>query len=119
MTRSLNILLVACALGTAAAAVPSPVWAGPKAKKPAPQTEGIITWKVTPESVVIFVDGKKIGTADKAKPTRLKAGQHLIKLVWGKDEAEEPFTVVANQEIQFEYAFEDSGKPAPAPAPEP
>lgn len=111
MTRSLHILLVACALGTAAASLPQPVWAA-KPKKAAAPKEGTVTWKVSPDNVVIYVDGKKIGTASKAKPSKLKAGQHIIKLVWGKDEAEEPFTVEAGKDIQFEYTFEDSGTPA-------
>ncbi|MEW5854120.1 MAG: hypothetical protein AB2A00_35420 [Myxococcota bacterium] len=86
-----------------------------KEKKAAPaKKEGMITWKVAPESVVIFVDGKKVGTAGTAKPHKVKPGQHLIKLVWGKDEAEEPIDVPAGQSVEFQYTFEDSGKPQPA-----
>lgn len=109
MTRSLKAFAAAAALLTAASVVSEPVYAAAKPRKISPK-EGVITWKVSPDDVVIFVDGKKLGTADKAKPAKLKAGQHIIKLVWGKDEAEEPFTVVAGQEVQFEYTFEDSGK---------
>lgn len=75
--------------------------------------EGIITWKVAPPEVVIFVDNKKLGTADKAKPFKGKAGMHLIKLVWGKDETTEPIEVKAAESVEFQYTFEDSGKPHP------
>lgn len=94
-----------------------PATAAKKEKKEKPKTEGIITWKVAPETVIIYVDKKKIGTAAKAQPFKAKAGMHMIKLVWGKDEAEEPIDVKAGESVEFQYTFEDSGKPAPAPDP--
>ena len=94
----------------------SEVAAAPKKKEA--QAMGMITWQVQPADVVIFLDGKKVGTAKSAKPQKVKAGMHLIRLVWGKDEAEEPLQVPPNQSIEFQYVFEDSGKPQPAPAPD-
>ena len=95
----------------------------PVAKKEKPKSkDGIITWKVAPENVVIFVDGKKVGPASSAKPFKTKAGMHMVKLVWGKDQAEEPMEVKAGESVEFQYTFEDSGKPAPGgetPAPAP
>lgn len=95
----------------------APAHAAKKEKEKKASKEGIITWKVGPSTVIIYVDGKKLGTADRVQPFKTKAGMHMVKMVWGKDEAEEPVEVKANESVEFQYMFEDSGKPAPAPAP--
>jgi hypothetical protein len=91
----------------------APAQAAKKEKKKEAAKEGIITWKVAPANVVIYVDGKKLGTADRVQPFKTKAGMHMVKMEWGKDEAEEPLEVKANESVEFQYTFEDSGKPAP------
>jgi hypothetical protein len=106
------VSLLSLGLPLLAGNVPS-AHAAKKEKKKEAAKEGIITWKVGPADVVIYVDGKKVGTADKAMPFKAKAGMHMIRLTWGKDEVEEPINVNASESVEFQYTFEDSGKPAP------
>lgn len=113
------LLLTFCLPVLAPAAVPAAHAAKKGKKAPPPKAECVLTWKVAPDTVVIHVDGKKIGTAAKAPPVKLKPGMHMIRLVWGKDETEEPVELKAGESREFQYTFEDSGKPAPAPAPAP
>jgi hypothetical protein len=110
MRWSLMCLVAALGLGLGLGVVSSSdAWASPKKKEV--KATGVITWKVQPGDVVIYVDGKKVGVAKNAKPHKVSAGMHVVKLVWGKDEMEDSLDVPANQSIEFQYTFEDSGKP--------
>lgn len=96
----------------------TPAMAAPKAAKKKDKDKdaiGEIRWKVEPADVIIYLDGKKVGTAAKAHPVKVKAGQHIVKLVWKKDEVEEPLNVPLHQSIEFQYVFEDSGAQQPQP----
>jgi hypothetical protein len=92
---------------------PRPAWAQQPQRKPAKEKMGTVVWKVAPANVIIFVDGKKIGSASKVKTTKVRPGQHLIRLVWNKDVVEEPISVGAGETREFQYTLEDSGTAPP------
>lgn len=63
--------------------------------------------EVKPESVVIYVDGKRKGTAGKVRTVKVTPGTHLIKLVNGRDVHEEPVTVKSGQSLTWKMEFGD------------
>lgn len=74
-----------------------------------------LQFEVEPESVIIWVDGKKKGVAKKLKHVPVKPGTHSVKLVWNKDETEFDIKVDKGKTVVVKYAFEDSGSVAPPP----
>ena len=74
-----------------------------KAKK---QPTGI-AWKVTPGSVEIFVDGKRLGTARELGRTRHRPGRHTIVLRRGGDEEEFEVKLIKGLTLRLEYSFGD------------
>lgn len=97
--RRTFLILVLSLFATTVFATPSP------AKKRRAKTG--IAWSVTPETAVIYLDGKKLGTAGNLKFTSARPGRHTIKLTKGGDEAELDVKVNKGQVLQFNYAFSE------------
>jgi hypothetical protein len=93
-----------CSIPAASAIAEAPV---PVKDKEAPKVGTGIEWKVTPSSVIIWLDGKKLGEAGSATVTEAKPGKHTIKLVNGGDETEIEIKVNKGQVLQFAYDFEE------------
>ena len=91
----------------------APAWAAPVAPpapvpvKKAPKVDTGIQWKVAPESVEIFVDGKKIGVAKDLDVTAVKPGKHTVRLVNGADETEFEVNVKKGQLVPLQFEFTD------------
>ena len=64
-----------------------------------------IEWKVTPGSVEIFVDGKRLGTARELNRTRHRPGRHTIVLRRGGDEEEFEVRLIKGLTLRLEYSF--------------
>lgn len=102
-TRWLLSSALALTLGaTATAAVASAPEAAPIA-----ETKGKtgIAWKVGPESVEIYLDGKKLGTAGALEFTETKPGKHTVRLTKGGDETEMEVKVAKGEVVKFEFEF--------------
>lgn len=108
-------LLFAIAFGAAAVAGASPstrsVDAPPPIaqadKKPAQAGKTGIQWKVAPNHVLIFLDGKKLGEAGDTKFTDTKPGKHAVRLTKGQDETEMEVNVKKGEVLSFEFEFTD------------
>lgn len=72
-----------------------------------PRAETGIQWTVSPPEAVVFLDGKKLGTAGNLKFTKATPGKHTIKLTKGGDEAELEVKVTKGQVLQFNYSFSE------------
>lgn len=81
---------------------------------PAKKTQLLLDIK--PAEVVVFIDGKRRGRADKVKVVPVKAGMHLIKLQRGKDQHQEPVRVKDGESVRWEFAFEDASVDTPKDA---
>jgi uncharacterized membrane protein len=55
----------------------------------------------------VFLDGKKLGTAEKLKFTATKPGSHVVKLMKDKDETEMEIDVKKGQTLKFEFSFDE------------
>jgi len=66
-----------------------------------------ISWQVSPDEVVIYLDDKKVGTAGSLKFSDAKPGKHTVKLMRGKDETEMDVVVKKGEALNFIYQFED------------
>ena len=66
-----------------------------------------IRWEVTPPSVVVYLDGKKLGRAGDLKATPTTPGRHAIRLVNGKDETELEIEVGEGQIVRFVLDFSE------------
>jgi hypothetical protein len=66
-----------------------------------------ISWQVSPDEVVIYLDDKKVGTAGGLKFSDAKPGKHTVKLMRGKDETEMDVVVKKGEALNFIYQFED------------
>lgn len=66
-----------------------------------------IEWKVTPATVQIFLDGKKLGDAGSLTFTEAAPGKHAVKLTKGGDETEMEVKVSKGQVVKFEFEFSD------------
>ena len=98
--RCMHVLLLAIALAAA--------------PKTTDKTELIV--KVKPETVVIWVDGKKLGTAKKTYTLKVKPGAHQIKVQNNKDTSEETVVVKKGESKTWELDMTDSGAtPVPTP----
>jgi hypothetical protein len=91
-------------LGGTVAWAPGPT---PEPVKKSKRVKTAIAWKVTPADVVIFLDGKKLGTAGDIKETRTRPGMHAVKLVRGGDETEMDVKVNKGHVLTFTFEFTD------------
>jgi hypothetical protein len=74
--------------------------------------------EVKPVSAVIYVDGKKRGTAtDKPLLITVTPGHHQIKVTYKKDSSEEPVTVKKGETLNWKYEFEEDQPKKPPPEP--
>ena len=64
-----------------------------------------IQWKVTPASVEVFVDGKRLGTAGELVRTRHRPGRHTIVLKRKGDEEEFEVKLIKGLTLRLEYSF--------------
>ena len=64
-----------------------------------------IQWEVTPASVVVYLDGKRLGQAGDLKRTRTKPGRHTIRLVNGEDETELEIHLEKGRTLRFVLEF--------------
>lgn len=94
--------LAAVTPALAADTAPVPV---KKAKKAKAKTG--IHWTVSPGTVEIFVDGKRVGTAKSLDVTKTKPGMHTVRLVNGEDETEFDVMVKKGQVVELRYEFTD------------
>lgn len=77
--------------------------AGAKPRKKAAKTG--IEWQIAPASVVIYLDGKRVGTAKSAGFTRARPGKHTVRLKNGGDETELEVRVAKGQVIRVSFTF--------------
>ncbi|MCK6544680.1 PEGA domain-containing protein [Myxococcota bacterium] len=102
-TRWLLSSLLALTLGTAATAAV----AGAPEAAPVSDAKGKtgISWKVGPENVEIWLDGKKLGSAGTLTFTETKPGKHTVRLTKGGDETEMEVKVAKGEVLKFEFEF--------------
>lgn len=67
----------------------------------------VLVLDVQPETAVIYVDGKKKGTAKKQITLAVTPGNHRVKVVNGGDEHEEVIAVKKGETKTWQWAFED------------
>ncbi|MGO9066935.1 MAG: protein kinase domain-containing protein [Myxococcaceae bacterium] len=67
--------------------------------------KGAIDFQLQP-GIVVYVDGKKVGTAPLAKPVPLYEGKHPVRLVLGDDEERRLVTVTGGETETLEFTFE-------------
>jgi hypothetical protein len=90
-----------------------PAWAGPSQDGPSPVKKAAskidtgIQWKVAPETVEVFLDGKKVGIAKELDVTAVKPGKHAVRLVNGEDETEFEVNVKKGQLVPLQFEFTD------------
>lgn len=65
-----------------------------------------VEFRITPETAVIHINGRKIGTAKNVGFRRLRPGSHTIRLVHGGDETEAEVMLRKGQVLKFVYSFE-------------
>jgi hypothetical protein len=70
---------------------------------------------VKPETCVIYVDGKKRGTAAKPLLVDVTPGKHAIKVENGKDSVEDVAVVKKGDTLTWTYEFTDD-RPGKSPA---
>ncbi|MBI4820878.1 MAG: hypothetical protein HY791_31730 [Deltaproteobacteria bacterium] len=105
-TRTLTRTLFALPVALSLLAGGSVAVAGPE-KAPATKKAATgIEWVVAPKEVVIYLDGKKIGTAGDLSVTETRPGKHEVRLVHGEDETEMDVNVEKGKVLRFEFAFE-------------
>ncbi len=97
---SLALLALTAAWAPSSGSAPEPV-------KKSKRVETAIAWKVQPATVVIFMDGKKLGTAGDVKQTRTSPGMHSVRLVNGEDETEMDVKVNKGHVLTFTFEFTD------------
>ena len=81
------------------------------APKTSDKTQLIV--KVKPETVIIWVDGKKLGSAKKTYTLNVKPGQHQVKVKNNKDTSEEVVVVKKGESKTWELDMTDSGAAPP------
>lgn len=79
----------------------------PEPVKKSKKVETAIAWKVQPSNVVIFMDGKKLGTAGDLQQTPTTPGMHSVRLVNGEDETEMDVKVNKGHVLTFTFEFTD------------
>jgi hypothetical protein len=66
-----------------------------------------IQWSVTPAEAVVFLDGKKLGSAGDLTFTKASPGKHTIRITKGGDEQEMEVKVVKGQVLQVTFSFDE------------
>lgn len=91
-------------------ATPSARGAGPEAPPPEAVQEKSartgIQLAVTPEDVVVFIDGEERGKAGELSFIATRPGKHSVRLVRGGDEVQAEIPVEKGQIVEFRYDFE-------------
>jgi hypothetical protein len=90
--------------------------ASPKAAPAKDETQLVIS--VKPAQVVIYLDSKKLGTADQVHAVKVKPGDHHIRLTLKRDSSEDVVTVKKGQKKVWEFDMTDSGDPSQKPKPD-
>ncbi len=102
----LTAFVLSAGLASAVYAVPEgahPVKKGARSKA----TKTGIHWKISPNTVEIFVDGKRVGIAKDVERTHTKPGMHTIRLVNGEDETEFDVMIKKGQVVELRHEFTD------------
>jgi hypothetical protein len=73
------------------------------------QTKTGIQWNVSPANALVYLDGKKLGSAGDltGKITKADPGKHTIKLTKGGDEQEMEVKVVKGQVLRIDFEFSE------------
>ncbi len=66
-----------------------------------------IEWNVSPPAALVFLDGKKLGSAGDLKFTKAQAGKHTIRLTKGGDEQEFEVKVTKGQVLRVDFSFSE------------
>jgi hypothetical protein len=84
---------------------------------PAPNGPTRIRFEVKPPAAVIYVDGKRRGTAgEKPFLVTVTPGRHQIKVTYKKDSSEEPLVAKKGETTNWKYEFETDQPKKPPPA---
>ena len=89
-----------------ALALASPSTATTRTPVSATRSTGI-EFQVTPPSVVIFLDGRRLGSADKVSHVPTKPGRRVVRLKRGPDETEMELLLTRGKTLKFAYDFSD------------
>jgi hypothetical protein len=84
-------------------------------KTAAAKQETMLVISVKPAQVIIFLDGRKLGTAAKEYKLKVTPGDHHIKLQLKKDSSEEIVSVKKGQKRAWSFDMTDSGDPGAKP----
>jgi hypothetical protein len=103
---SLTVLAFSAGLAASVQAAPQ-LGQPPQPVKKAAKSPTGFRWKVSPSTVEIFLDGKKLGTAKHLTVSKTKPGMHTVRLVNGEDEAEFDVNVKKGQLVNLSYEFTD------------
>lgn len=66
-----------------------------------------IDFRVTPATVEIFLDGKRLGWANEVSKMTVRPGRRALRLKHGEDETEFELDVAKGTTVAFEYEFGD------------
>lgn len=66
-----------------------------------------IEFSVRPGSVVIFLDGKRLGPASKVSAVDAKPGRRIVRLQNGEDQTELELDLERGKTLRFAYEFGD------------
>lgn len=66
-----------------------------------------IRFEVTPATVQIFLDGKRLGVASEVEAVPVRPGRRLVRLVRGEDETELELEISRGKTVRFAYEFGD------------
>lgn len=102
----LTAFVLSAGLASAVYALPQdahPVKKGSKSKK----VKTGIHWTISPNTVEIYLDGKREGIAKDVEYTKTKPGMHSVRLVNGEDETEFDVMIKKGQIVQLRHEFTD------------
>jgi hypothetical protein len=71
--------------------------------------------KVKPAQVVIYLDGRKLGTAAKEYTLNLQPGEHTVRTTLKGDSSEKVIRVKKGERHVFNFDMTDSGDPSQKP----
>lgn len=106
--RPAQLALSACIVTASALGVANwndPPRAQPVRTKAAKKAQ--IDFDIQPPEVVIYLDGKRLGTAQEVDKVTVKPGRRVIKLEKGGDTTELELRVDKGRVLRFSYDFED------------
>jgi hypothetical protein len=76
-----------------------------------------IRFEVKPPAAVIYLDGKRRGTAgEKPFLVTVTPGRHQVKVTYKKDSSEEPVVAKKGETLNWKYEFETDQPKKPPPA---